>query len=406
MDNRTPVNHLILHRIPSLEKTSVAQTISHQFIADYFQNKPLLNDSVLPASLGGSDYREAARSLKGMVLRVELYADDSQIPFRVDEKNYTISAVQLSQTSPGHPAVFLVSARESMTSTRERGPDDPRVTHTIDLDSDKYGNVLKSVSIAYGRKLPDTAPDIALAAQDQTHVTYSEYGYTNAIVSNAHVNPRLYKTRDYHLTGSSATGISDESGFRRFVADDFLVLGDEIPYEQEQNAAASGKRLIRGMYALYRSNDLTCLLPGGEIESLAIPGESYKLALTPSLIDTVYQRTGESLIPNVSDLLADKGGYVQVETDDNWWIPSSRHGFDFSAGADAELAEARSHFFMHKAFTDRFGNTSVIQYDVHDLLPVELIDPLGNIINLVNNYVHLQPNLITESEASHAESTW
>ena len=48
------------------------------------------------------------------------------------------------------------------------------------------------------------------------------------------------------------------------------------------------------MRTLYRSDDLTALLPLGDIESLALPGESYKLAFTPGLLAQVFERTQAS----------------------------------------------------------------------------------------------------------------
>src|SRR5262249_16561662 len=66
----------------------------------------------------------------------------------------------------------------------ERDPKDPRVTHALTLEVDAFGNVLKSGSIAYGRRFD--APDQALLPQDRDnqrliHITYTENRVTNAI---------------------------------------------------------------------------------------------------------------------------------------------------------------------------------------------------------------------------------
>lgn len=77
----------------------------------------------------------------------------SSIQFSVDEKNYTIGAIQPSKLKlPFNHAVFLIKDQESVIVNHEREPDDPLVTHTLDLDSDAYGSVFKSISISYGRK--------------------------------------------------------------------------------------------------------------------------------------------------------------------------------------------------------------------------------------------------------------
>lgn len=378
----------------------------------------LLADSLLPPNLIGSDnYHEAFRSLKGMILREELYADDdsplSSIPFRVSEKSYTIEAIQPCQLrSHLHHAVFLVKTRESITVNHERELDDPRTTHTIDLQFDPYGNVLKSVEVCYGRR-PSKSPlfGAAKAIQEQTHLIYSEHDYTNPIDSDVHINPRVCEIRDYHLTGFTPTGSLDRFSVSDFAANSFRILAEaeEILYEQSQaitEPPVPQKRLVKCSRALYRSDDLTRLLPKGTIESLVIPGESYELALTPGLVDKIYKRTNDdgstvSLIPNVSELLAEKGGYVEI--DNNWWIPSGRQGFYPTADADVELAEARAHFFVCKNFTDQFGQTTTVDYDAHNLLPVKLTDPLGNTTSVLSSYTHLRPYLTTDANGNRSQ---
>ena len=67
--------------------------------------------------------------------------------------------------------------------------------------------------------------------------------------------------------------------------------------------ATRQKRLIEHVRTLYRKDDLTALLPIGEVEPLALPGENYTLALTPSLLAQVFKRRragqpAEDLLPN------------------------------------------------------------------------------------------------------------
>ena len=64
----------------------------------------------------------------------------------------------------------------------------------------------------------------------------------------------------------------------------------EIPYEAAADPLKQ-KRLIDHVRTLYRSNDLKSLLPQGAVQSLALPGESYKLVFTPGLLTQVYRRT-------------------------------------------------------------------------------------------------------------------
>src|SRR5262249_25955362 len=111
----------------------------------------------------------------------------------------------------------------------------------------------------------------------------------------------------------------------------------DIAYE---NVNATGvqagqpyRRLIERMRTLYRPDDLgaaagdpKALLPLGQVEPLTLPGSSYKLAFTSGLLSLVYQRGQASLLPNPAAVLgsigADGGGYVALDSDARWWIPS------------------------------------------------------------------------------------
>lgn len=82
--------------------------------------RQLLPDTVLPAGLPPEAEREAARSLKGVMLRQEVYAlDDSEMrdrPYTVTEQNSTIELLQ--PHGPNCHAVFLpMPARPSVTTT-------------------------------------------------------------------------------------------------------------------------------------------------------------------------------------------------------------------------------------------------------------------------------------------------
>jgi hypothetical protein len=152
------------------------------------------------------------------------------------------------------------------------------------------------------------------------------------------------------------------------------------------------------MRTLYRRDDLTAPLPLGQLQTLGLAFETYKLACTPGLITQVYGN-------RVSDaMLANEGGYVHSEGDSNWWIPSGQHFFsaDPQDTPSAELARARAHFFLARRFHDPFGSSFVVDYDGHDLLTTQTLDPLGNTAHAQNDYRSLQPILVTDPNGNRA----
>ncbi|MBA2394361.1 MAG: toxin, partial [Ktedonobacteraceae bacterium] len=357
----------------------------------------LLTDTQLPGGLTGEEEREACRALKGLMLRQEVYAQDrsdkAKHPYTVTEQNFTI---RLLQPKDGNRhAAFYTHARESLNYHYERNPADPRISHTLTLDVDDFGNVLKTAAIGYGRRKPDSASQAQdQGKQTQILITYTENGFTNAIEKNdAYRTPLPCETRTYELTGYTPSGTAV-----RFQISDFVqpapgglvhLFDSEIQYEEKPSNGRQ-RRLIEQTRTYYRPDDLgttrnnpLALLPFQQLESLALPGEMYKLAFTPGLITQVY--SGRV----ASSLLEGEGRYVHREGDANWWIPSGRLFYSPGAtdGSQQELAYARAHFFLpgrHRDpfHTDQLSTETFVSYDVYDLMIQETRDALGNRITI------------------------
>ncbi|MGK7892538.1 MAG: RHS repeat domain-containing protein, partial [Xenococcus sp. (in: cyanobacteria)] len=129
------------------------------------------------------------------------------------------------------------------------------------------------------------------------------------------------------------------------------------------------------------------LLDLGELESLALPGESYKLAFTPRLLDSIFSPKISS--GELNNLLSQEGKYVRLEG--NWWIPSGRQAFD------------PAQFYLVSQIKDPFGQIYQTTYDTYRLLATQTVDPLGNTVRVRNNYRTLQPEEITNPNGNRAQ---
>lgn len=396
----------------------------------------LLDDTVLPAGLSVEEEREACRALKGSMLRQEVYALDGtereQHPYTVTEQNFTIQRLQPHDGN--RHAVFFTHPREAITYHYERNPADPRIQHALTLEVDDYGNVLKQAAIGYGRRASPLSEQWDRDRQTTGLLTYTENSVTNAIDSpDTHRNPLPSEAITFELTGYAATGPAG-----RYQASDFVepdpaapnrlrhkFTAPEVAYE----APAIGdqrRRPIEWLRTLYRGDDLSDLLPLGILESLALPGETYKLAFTPGLLASVYQRPREApldhepLLPNPEAVLplpadpatatpADRGGYVDLDGDGHWWIPSGRLFFSPDSGDDAarERAEAQAHFFLPRRHRDPFGQDAIVDFDAYNLLMTETRDALGNRVTVeTNDYRVLQPRLVSDPNRNQTEVTF
>jgi RHS repeat-associated protein len=372
----------------------------------------LLPDTILPPGLRPEEEREACRALKGAMLRQEVYALDGTEkaghPYTVTEQNFTIRRLQ--PEAGNRYAVFFMHPREALSYHYERNPVDPRIQHALTLEVDRFGNVLKSAAIGYGRRQSDiTLAEEDQAKQGQILITYTENHVTNAIDDPAHLDdyrdPSLCESRTYDLTG-----LPLRVGHVRFNLHDMLTVttgATAIPYEQLPTPGLPQKRLIEQTRTLYRRNDFSGPLAVSELESLALPFESYTLAFTPSLLSELYDsRVQESILL--------EGGYVPDRT--GWWVPSGRVHYSPSQtdSPEEERTYATQHFFLPLRFHNPFEAVTTTAYDTHDLLTEQMRDAVGNLITAGerdendrfttsgNDYRVLQPSLVMDANRNRA----
>src|SRR5581483_2679508 len=419
----------------------------------------LLDDSILPTTirlpdgtrppfdLSGEEAQEACRALKGSLLRQEIYAldgtDAQDRPYSVSEHNYTIELLQPQGVN--RHAVFFTHARETIDFHYERilfdvnGQKlaDPRVSHTLTLAVDDFGNELQTVAVAYGRRHDD--PDPLLSDSDRQQqkrilLTYTESQYTNAIQQDAaYRSPHLSETRTYELINVvPASNLPQITNLFRFdeLMQKVQAASDgqhNLPYEDIEATGATTsspyRRLLDWGRTLYRRDDLSSALPLGQMQTMGLPFESYKLAFTPGLLATVYQRKNgnvtQALLPDPLSVLGKEGGYLRSnelkadgrfsgsDPDEHWWAPSGQvfYSPNLNDTFAQELAYASQHFFLAHRFRDPFGDTTIVTYDDYDLLLLETQDSLGNritagtrdasgtIIGKSNDYRVLKPTL-------------
>ncbi len=415
-----------------------SETVSRQFAHEYWVEPSLrpdaraddrkamrLPDSVTPPGLSAAEEREARRALKGRMLRRETYAEDrtprAAVPYSVVEQNFTVRRLQALGIN--RHAVFSTHTRETLTFNYDRIEDDPRVTHDVRLEVDDYGNPLREVSIAYPRRDGGPAPEPALAAsfrdrlaydQARLHVSGIKHQYTNAVLSvdDAHRVPQPYETITAEMLGlhpaAARAGITNIFTFAELDAAwaNVWAPASERPYLELAAADIDGagalpatpvRRVVEHRRTLYRSDTLDSILPPGTVQALALPGNSYRLALTPDIVTRVL----DGLV-GAAELA--EGGYAQLAGHDGWWIST---GFVHYSPGDAdtaavELAHARSHFFLTRRTIDSFGAVSRTDYDAFDLLAVRAVDTVGNVHAATNDYRVLQASEVTEPNGNRA----
>ena len=440
------------------------ETIVHHMALDYFgapsKGDPqfeqkwkaflatLLPDTILPADIVQADgtrlayafadeeQREAIRALKGSVLRQEIYAEDGTqkvgSPYSVSQRNYTIECFQ--PQAANLYAVFFNHARESIDHHYERNLADPRVAHTAVLNADTFGNVLQSVSAAYGRNLnspgvqlapptpPGTPPDLttdasafAQSEQATVRITLSENTFTGAIDQpDVYRAPVQSETFSYELTRPPRP--DDSVAYLFADLQNMAKSAVQISYETVPDLTLIQKRLVEDVRILYLKDDLSGLLPPGQSGSIGLVYESYKLAFTANLTEQVFIAGNSN--PNkpadaasLNSILAGEAGYVNSQGDSNWWIPSGQIIYSPVPVNPAnpfvqDATFAAANFYLAQAQRDPFGQYTRLTSDSYKVLLVQTQDALGNTTIAQNDYRVLQAAEVIDPNQNHIEAAF
>ncbi|HLP37240.1 SpvB/TcaC N-terminal domain-containing protein [Lacibacter sp.] len=344
-------------------------------------------DSSLVSNLSSQEWQEAFRACKGMALRSETFARDAikfgntvearkreLTPFSVATHNCVIELLQ--PKGKNNHAVFVVKESEAITYSYERNTEDPRIAHNLNLKLDEYGNVLESASVVYPRKIVDaTLPLETQDAQSEVVILYSQNQFTNDVTGeNTHRLRLPSEVKTFQLKGVANSNLYYSiNEFTDILTD---AISDTAFYHEINKAPVAGtaqKRLIEHVRSTYYQDNLSGPLQLHQLESLALPFESYQLAYTPELITDIF---GTKV--NAAHLI--EGKFTPI--DNNWWVRSGT--IQFKTAAESQ-SDAQDRFYSPVSYTDPYGAiTKVKYYKDYFLFVHEMEDALGNISKVEN----------------------
>lgn len=457
-DNVVPVEH---HQAPVLTKTWFhtgafldKERMLTQFRQEYwyeefrkkgFTAHPVefeLPDAVVLAaenlagfdlnSMSAAAWREALRACKGMTLRQEVFGLDAdkrivdekkakayvdtepdflkfqeaalqteQVPYSVATHNCEIQVLQ--ERVGNRYAAFIVKESEAITYTYERNPEDPRIAHTLNIETDELGNVLESVSVVYPRRKVESllqddpgdsvvtrkAKEFGRKGQEKQWITFAKNSFTNDILAPENYYLRKgWQTQTYELIGLNPTNdIFTIKAFKGLIG----TLA-EIQYFEKNTPGQAQKRLIEHAKTKYYNAELTAPLPDGQQAIRGVPFETYQLAYTSNLLEDIFTPSAFSVQFTVSDADMQAGKFAQDNT--NWWIQS---GTVHHRRAGETLADVKNHFFAPVAYTDPFDSVTEVFYDPLHLFMQKSVDALANTNEVLRfNFRMLSPDLMQD----------
>ncbi len=341
-----------------------AETVSTQYAREYSTDFPqLVPDSLLPRSVPPEQMREAARALRGHLLRQEIYGLDSSAlaphPYAITESNFQVRWLQPRATD--HYGSFDVIPRETLTVHTERNAADPRREHELTMNVDAYGNVVEGLHIAYARAGADPT-----SAQAVTLITDAQVDYVN--IDDATDNYRVglvRESRKYQLTGVSAP-----------------VLEDTYSFAEAQALLTATRTLFEQTRMIYLGDS-----PADNSQlALGLATDTHRAAFPDTLFQTVYGTLPAAPSPTL-------GGYLSDST--MWWSPTGQTTY------------LTGQFYLPQQFTDPFGTINTIAYDTYSLLPLSAVQasntPYKTTTSITNDYRVLAPTLLVDANLNQTQ---
>lgn len=375
----------------------------------------VLLDTALPSSirvptgdfshnLSFQEQREAYRALKGSPLRSETYSLDGtaleKIPVSVTEATYSLE--QRQPLGRNKHAVFMIHAKESLDILYDRklfrvGNGmrlDPRVQHTLSLETDFFGNPIRELAVNYGRRYDDPNPiltEVDREKQRRAYAMLTETSYTNKVDTDvAYVLPTVAESATYEVINIMSITNSCWVPFEtaRGTAAD-LSSGDfDIPFEKFDGPYHSTtrpyRRMIKKSRSIFRRDDLSGPLPLGVIEPLMLPHKNHDLAFTDAQAQR-YVSAGKLKASELSHVFETEGAYHRFPGEAGWWSNSGDVFFSPEETSPAEeLRIARDNFFIIRRsrtlwHTEAEPAETSYSYDRYNLLLQQVVDPYGNI---------------------------
>ena len=354
-----------------------------------------LRQPSVPPSLDPRELREAHRALKGRMLRQEVYAEDEsghlQTLYTVSEQTFSVARLQPDDGE--RPGSFRVDALESLSYVYDldlrSGAPDPRVSHELVLETDDYGNVLRSAAVSYPRR--GSGHD---SEQESLTTVVTESGFADPGTGDDvwHVGVPT-RTKVWELTDGPAW--SDDTSPATTVDMD-NAFGNATAWSLEDKPSGPGphKRLIGHEIRTYWNDDLSGPLEPGLLGMRALVYQSYALAFTNGLVSQLF---GSRLGTN--ELLS--GGYVDLDADGDGasegdaWIPSGILSFD------PELSPPG--FYQPIRHSDPFGNETSSTWDYDRLAVIKVVAPSDLTVEAAIDYRLMVPSKVTDPNGTESK---
>lgn len=327
---------------------------------------------------------------KKQMLRQEVYGLDEnpdlyQHPYSVTESSACVKLLQ-SGTNSSHKVfkygIFFVNLQETINYHYERNCCDPRIQHDFVLEVDECGNVIKSASITYPRRIEPNN----YSEQQKLHATLERNFYVNN-TKEFYLLGALYKSQAFEIGGLRVpvSGYTNINDLRTHVTQS---LQNTIKFEENLNYTGPQVRLLSESHNYFWNKEQTKNLALGFVTQQALLHHTEAIAFTDSQVKEVF---AEKI---ASDQMLKDLGYKK--TSDFWWAPSPTQ---YYYGSDK--------YYLPEKVIDVFGSETAVIYDQYNLLPIKTIVKVTESSNyettIEYDYQRLTPVKLTDHNDNVSE---
>lgn len=332
--------------------------------------------------------RDAFRTLRGSILRTELYALDGT---RFEKRPYTVTEAQygvrleyepdesfISKGEQGSGYIFFSFGIGQRTTQWERGKD-PMTSISFTGDFDTYGNPQKQLAIAVPRNRDFTqynaTPPKGYSA------TFSETEFIHRDDASHYLIGRVKQAKAYEVVNDGK--------------DDLFTI-----YRKVFDGSWSTQNILSHSLNYYDggTSDGFVGLVLGSLGDYGLLVRSESLVMTSAQVTSAYGTTPDVLNDKASlpgsyptefkTLLPDRCGYIYktggvYET--GYYTESKKSKYDFHDTSTTAI------YGNVLSMRDPLEHEASVEYDGYDLLPKTVTDPVGNETEAFYDYRVLQP---------------
>ncbi|MCE7985211.1 MAG: hypothetical protein DYG89_28905 [Caldilinea sp. CFX5] len=403
--------------------------------------------AALLAALPPQARRDALRSLRGRMLRTELYALDETErqarPYTVTEQLAGVCAVveeeggaRLVRDRQGLPPawradgatqpIFFPHTLAQRTTQWERG-DEPLTQFSFSADYDAYGQPTLQINLAVprwrGRNFDAVTAILPAQAEIDTQprrylATFTRTAYAQRDDPAGYMVDRVAKTTTYQL-GADQDDATTPDWARRAVpavvtaiktgamGSAALLIGQTLNYYDGPAFTGLPFGQLGPYGALVRSENF--VLPVTDAQGQDFLAGVYGAARPPYLLPGGATTWPADYPPHFQALLAPEAGYIFYpggdEHDAGYFVAGERRQYDFhsTAARPRGLLTAK---LDPLGTTEPVTRTTRIAYDPYQLLPERVIDPAGLLTTATYDYRVLQPTKVTDPNANVTRFTF